>query len=112
MDRGEPQTSGAEWEGFRRRRWANVYALLFTLLFGTSTALFFSGIDIGRYGRGYQVANLVIGIFELVAIVAGMFLGRLLAWRLGENARRVVMIMTVACGLAALAGAWMIYRAS
>ena len=111
MDPGEPQTSGAEWDGFRRRRWASLYALLFALMFGTSTALFLSGMGIGRYGRGQQVENVVIGIFELVAIVAGMFLGRLLAWRLGENARRVVMIMTIACGIAALAGSWMIYRA-
>ena len=98
-----------EWDGFRRQRWANRFALLFALTFGTSTGLFFSGVYEG-YGRGHQVAWLIFGIFELVSITAGLFLGRLLAWRLTENSRRAAMIIVLALGLAAVAWSWTIHQ--
>jgi hypothetical protein len=104
------QTTDPEWDGFRRKRWANRYALLFASTFGVSTGLFFASIDIGRNGRGHEVASVVIGIFVLVAITAGTFLGRLLAWRLDQNARRAVMLVTLALGIAVLVGSWMFFR--
>lgn len=107
----EPREQAAEpeWDGFRRQRWANRFALLFALTFGTSTGLFFAGVYEG-YGRGHQVANLIFGIFALVSVTAGMFLGRLLAWRLAERSRRIAMIMTLVLGLAAVAWSWTIHQ--
>lgn len=98
------------WDGFARRRWANLYALLFALTIGPSVALTCDAIDISRNGRGQDVANLLVGIFVLVGVMAGLFLAKLLAWRLGERGRTIAMIVTLAVGTASLVGAWQLWR--
>lgn len=111
VDPREPKVvesdDGVEWEGLARRRFERRYALLFALLFGPTSLLIFDRLNIGRGVRGGDVGALNVGIFVVVVLVIGSFLGKRLAWRLDARRRSIAVFVTIVIGLPGLIAAWM-----
>ena len=87
-----------EWEGFERKRWSTRYAALFIALFVPMVVLLFDIVDMS--GRGRQVGGIIIAVFVVTVLAGGLFLAKMLAWRLDRRQRQIAMLTTLVLGAA------------